>query len=125
MDKLIIAGKKFVQKLLIKGENEVKRQWSIILAILFALIIAIFAVINVEPVQVDYLFGQAEWPLILIILSSVLMGGFLVALTGFIRIVTLQRKLKQLEKENLRLRDDDKLVQKEKRFDEVVEKEEE
>ncbi len=102
-----------------------KRQWSIILAILFALIIAIFAVINVEPVQVDYLFGQAEWPLILIILSSVLMGGFLVALTGFIRIVTLQRKLKQLEKENLRFRDDDKLVQKEKISDEVVEKEEE
>lgn len=124
MDKLIIR-KKVRTKLLIKGENEVKRQWSIILAILFALIIAIFAVINVEPVQVDYLFGQAEWPLILIILSSVLMGGFLVALTGFIRIVTLQRKLKQLEKENLRLRDDDKLVQKEKRFDEVVEKEEE
>jgi len=124
VDKLIIR-KKVRTKLLIKGENEVKRQWSIILAILFALIIAIFAVINVEPVQVDYLFGQAEWPLILIILSSVLMGGFLVALTGFIRIVTLQRKLKQLEKENLRLRDDDKLVQKEKRFDEVVEKEEE
>ncbi|MDQ0231514.1 LapA family protein [Metabacillus malikii] len=82
-----------------------KRQWSIVIAILFALIIAIFAVINVEPVQVDYLFGQAEWPLVLIILGSVLMGGFLIATTGFIRIVALQRKLKMVEKENQLLKE--------------------
>ncbi|MGM7721000.1 lipopolysaccharide assembly LapA domain-containing protein [uncultured Metabacillus sp.] len=76
-----------------------KRQWSILLAIIFALIVALFAVINVDPVKVDYLFGTAEWPLVLIILGSVLMGGFIIASTGIIRILTLQRKLKLAEKE--------------------------
>lgn len=51
------------------------KQWTIIFALLFTLIVAIFAVINVRAVEVDYLFGTAEWPLILVILGSVLIGG--------------------------------------------------
>ena len=77
-----------------------KGQWTLILAFIFALIIAVFAVINVEPVEVDYLFGTSMWPLILIILGSVLMGGFIVASVGLLRMLALQRKVKQLEKEN-------------------------
>ena len=79
-----------------------KRQWSLVVAIIFALIIALFAVINVEPVQVDYLFGTSEWPLILIILGSVLMGGFIIASAGVVRILSVQRKLKSTEKENIK-----------------------
>ncbi|MFC0270127.1 lipopolysaccharide assembly LapA domain-containing protein [Metabacillus herbersteinensis] len=81
-----------------------QRQWSIILAILFALIIAVFAVINVDPVEVDYLFGTSQWPLVLVILGSVLMGGFIIASTGVVRIIALQRKLKAAEKENAHLK---------------------
>ena len=47
-----------------------KQQTWIILTLLFALIIAVFAVINVEPVQVDFLFVQTDAPLILVILLS-------------------------------------------------------
>lgn len=83
-----------------------KRQWSLVVAIIFALIIALFAVINVEPVQVDYLFGTSEWPLILIILGSVLMGGFIIASAGVVRILSVQRKLKVTEKENLTLKEE-------------------
>ncbi|WP_226667242.1 lipopolysaccharide assembly LapA domain-containing protein [Metabacillus litoralis] len=83
-----------------------KRQWSIVVAIIFALIIAIFAVINVEPVKVDYLFGTSEWPLILIILGSVLMGGFIIASAGVVRILSIQRKLKITEKENIKLKEE-------------------
>jgi lipopolysaccharide assembly protein A len=78
----------------------VKGQWTLILALIFALIVAVFAVINVDPVEVNYLFGTANWPLILIILSSVLMGGIIVASVGIFRMFVLQRKIKQLEKEN-------------------------
>jgi len=81
-----------------------KRQWSLILAIIFAIIIAIFAVINVEPVEVDYLFGKAEWPLVLIILGSVFMGGFIIASAGVVRILTIHRRLKVAEKENAKLK---------------------
>lgn len=81
-----------------------KGQWSLILAFLFAIIVALFAVINVEPVEFDYLFGTADWPLILIILGSVSMGGIIVASAGIFRLFVLQRKVKGLEKENAALK---------------------
>ncbi|WP_282033007.1 LapA family protein [Metabacillus indicus] len=80
-----------------------KRQWSFLFAILFALIVAVFAVINVDSVEVDYLFGEARWPLILIILGSVLLGGLMIASAGLTRILSLQRRVKALEKENAEL----------------------
>ncbi|MCA1031878.1 lipopolysaccharide assembly protein LapA domain-containing protein [Bacillus timonensis] len=82
-----------------------KGQWNLILAFVFALIVAIFAVINVEAVEVDYLFGTAQWPLILIIIASVLMGGLIVGSVGLFRLFVLGRAIKSLEKENLRLRE--------------------
>lgn len=41
------------------GENmkENKVQWQVIAGIILALIIAIFAVINVDPVEVNFLFA--------------------------------------------------------------------
>ena len=52
-----------------------KFQWTMLVGILFALIVAFFAVMNVEAVTVNYLLGTAKWPLIIVILGSVLMGG--------------------------------------------------
>lgn len=76
-----------------------KFQWTMLFGILFALIVAIFAVINVEPVTVNYLFGQAEWPLILVILGSVFMGGMIIGSVGLVRIYGLQKTLRQLKKD--------------------------
>ncbi|MFS0654719.1 LapA family protein [Bacillus sp. 179-C3.3 HS] len=76
-----------------------KQQWTIIFAFIFVLIVSVFAVINVRPVQVDYLFGTAEWPLILVIIGSVLMGGLIVAFAGIFQIVKLKRELKVLKAE--------------------------
>lgn len=77
-----------------------KFQWTLLLGIAFALIVAVFAVINVEPVTVNYLFGEAKWPLILVILSSVLMGGIIVGSVGLLRMFVLQREIKMLKKQN-------------------------
>ncbi|MFJ5965437.1 lipopolysaccharide assembly LapA domain-containing protein [Bacillus sp. NPDC093026] len=78
-----------------------KQQWTIILAFIFVLIVSVFAVINVRPVQVDYLFGTAEWPLILVIIVSVLMGGLIVAFGGIFQIFKLKRELKALKAEHV------------------------
>ncbi|MDZ5470852.1 lipopolysaccharide assembly protein LapA domain-containing protein (plasmid) [Bacillus sp. 31A1R] len=86
-----------------------KFQWTLIFGIVFALIVAIFAVINVEPVQVNYLFGQSQWPLILVILSSVLMGGLIIGSVGLVRVYALQKNLKALSKENQHLKAELKL----------------
>jgi lipopolysaccharide assembly protein A len=81
----------------------VKGQTRLIFALLFALLIAVFAVLNVNPVQVHYGFGTSEWPLVLVILTSVLMGGLVVAFVGGFRIFNLQREVKRLRKENMQL----------------------
>lgn len=59
-----------------------------------------FAVINVRAVEVDYLFGTAEWPLILVILGSVLMGALIVFSAGIFQVMKLKREIKMLRKEN-------------------------
>jgi putative membrane protein len=74
-------------------------QWSFILGLIFSLIVAVFAVVNVERVTVNYLFGYSDIPLILIIIGSALLGGLVVAMFGTLRQYKLQRKVKNLEKE--------------------------
>ncbi|KIY21123.1 MULTISPECIES: LapA family protein [Mesobacillus] len=88
-----------------------KFQWTLLLGLAFALIVAVFAVINVDSVTVNYLFGQAKWPLILIILGSVLMGGIIVGSVGLFRMFVLQREVKTLKKQNRSL--EEQLAQKE------------
>ncbi|WP_164668506.1 LapA family protein [Virgibacillus doumboii] len=80
-------------------------QSYVILALIFVIIVAIFAVINVDPVEVNYLFGSGEAPLILVILFSVLMGGIITAAVGLVRMIHLQRERKSLLAENKRLID--------------------
>lgn len=80
-----------------------KGQWGLIFALVFALIVAIFAVINVETVSVDYLFGTAQWPLVLIILVSALVGGLAVGGFGIFRIFRLRREIRTLKETNHRL----------------------
>jgi len=75
----------------------VKGQSYIIFAFVFALIIAIFAVINVDPVQVNYMFGTGEAPLILVILISVLLGGLATASVGAVRYFKLKRENRSLK----------------------------
>ncbi|TGB04201.1 LapA family protein [Halobacillus salinus] len=75
-----------------------KGQTYIILALLFALVIAVFAVINVDPVQVNFLFGSGEAPLILVILISVLLGGLVTASVGAVRYFKLKRENRSLSR---------------------------
>ncbi len=75
------------------------KQWTLIAALIFTLVVAIFAVINVEPVKVDFLFATAEWPLILVILVSVLMGALIIGSAGAFQLMRLKRELRALRKE--------------------------
>ena len=77
-----------------------KFQWSLLFALIFAIIVAIFAVVNVDSVPVNYVFGTAEWPLILVILGSALLWAIVSGSVAIFRSFVLQRKVKQLEKDN-------------------------
>lgn len=99
---ILIAGTNKLENDL--GEDSMKFQWTLLFGFLFALIVAVFAVINVDNVTVNYLFGESQWPLILVILGSVLMGGLIVGSVGIVRIYSLQRQVKILKKENEKLK---------------------
>lgn len=74
-------------------------QWTWIFGIVFAIIIAVFSVLNVDSVPVNYAFGTAEWPLVLVILSSALLGA---AVSGFVALFKAYKgkhKLKEMQKE--------------------------
>ena len=76
-----------------------KFQWNLLLGLLFAIIIAVFAVFNVDAVPVNYVFGVAQWPLVLVILCSALLGA---AVSGFFAMfLSFQstRRIKVLQKE--------------------------
>ncbi|WP_151736123.1 LapA family protein [Paenibacillus tengchongensis] len=79
-------------------------QWSLILGLIFALLIALFAVINVDPVQVNFGFDQVEIPLILVILGCALIGGVIVGTYGIFRQYKLQKQIKGLNAELAKLR---------------------
>ncbi len=74
-----------------------RSQWSFIIAIASAILIAVFAVMNMDRVRVNYLFGEAEWPLVFIILGSALIGSIVTGLLGF-RKTGVTEKIKQSEK---------------------------
>ncbi|KGX93513.1 hypothetical protein N781_10795 [Pontibacillus halophilus JSM 076056 = DSM 19796] len=74
-----------------------KGQTNFILALVFALLVAVFAVINVDAVEVNYLFGIGQAPLILVILVSVLMGGVIAGAVGAVRFYRLQREIRTLK----------------------------
>ena len=76
-----------------------KFQWSLLIGLIFAVIVAIFAVVNVDSVPVNYVFGSAEWPLILIILGSALLGALISGSVAIFRSFVLHRRIKHLEKE--------------------------
>ncbi|PAV28938.1 hypothetical protein CIL05_13225 [Virgibacillus profundi] len=77
-----------------------KGQTYVISAIIFIIIVAVFAVTNVETVEVNYLFWSGESPLILIILFSVLMGGIITAAVGAVKMFRLQKEMKKLKADN-------------------------
>ncbi|MFD0713605.1 lipopolysaccharide assembly LapA domain-containing protein [Paenibacillus sp. GCM10027626] len=72
-------------------------QWTIIAALLFALLTGVFAVINMDSVKVNFLFSETQSPLILVILVSTVLGGLTVGLFGIVRQYKLQREIKHLE----------------------------
>lgn len=76
-----------------------KVQWTMLLGLIFALVVAWFAIINVDPVPVNYVFGTAEWPLIIVILVSALLGAAVSGFVSVFRTMLQQRKIKRLERE--------------------------
>ncbi|NLJ33178.1 MAG: LapA family protein [Firmicutes bacterium] len=80
--------------------------WKLVLALLFALVVAIFAVQNAGLVMVGFLPYRFEVSLALVILGSTAAGALVVFLLGLVQQVTrgmkireYRHKIQQLERE--------------------------
>nr|WP_255726827.1 LapA family protein [Sporosarcina sp. ACRSM] len=58
-----------------------------------------FAIVNVEAVKVNYIFGEAQWPLILVVLGSAFLGAIISIFVAMFRSVQSKHRLKELQKE--------------------------
>lgn len=51
-----------------------KNQWRVIIILILVLLVALFAVVNVNEVPLSLLFTTVHWPLVLVILVSLVAG---------------------------------------------------
>ncbi|MCG3083218.1 lipopolysaccharide assembly protein LapA domain-containing protein [Anoxybacillus sp. LAT_35] len=82
----------------------VKGQRNIILGLIFALLVALFSIANIQNVEVNYIVGYFETPLVIVILGSVTLGALIVFLVGGWKFVKMRNYTKKLEKEMEQLR---------------------
>lgn len=59
-----------------------KKQGRLITVLLLALIVVIFAVLNVAPVAINFGFAHVKWPLIIVIIVSLLIGAIITFLAA-------------------------------------------
>lgn len=71
-------------------------QIAFILSLIFATIIAIFALKNADKVLIDFIFTKVEISQAIIIFVSAVLGAIIVAALGFIRSFKLKKKNKDL-----------------------------
>jgi len=72
--------------------------WLIVLALLFSLLIAIIATANYQPVNFNYLFGQVQLPLIVLIIGAAAAGALVTGLIGLYNgIRTALQELERLQ----------------------------
>lgn len=68
--------------------------WKFVVSLIGALIVAVFAILNSEPVAINFLFKKAIISQALVILISVLVGALIVALLGSVNRFKLASALK-------------------------------
>ncbi|MBC2319752.1 lipopolysaccharide assembly protein LapA domain-containing protein [Listeria booriae] len=62
-----------------------KVQWQVIVGIIIAILIIVFGTTNMGTVDVRLMFWTVQWPLIIVILGSVVAGALLVICFNYYR----------------------------------------
>jgi len=94
-------GKLYLQRVR-KGVQLMKKQWSMIGAIVLIIFVAWLSVLNVDSVPLNFGFAVVEWPLILIIFVSVLVGALIATLFSTVREYRNKRNHKETSSKKYR-----------------------
>lgn len=76
-------------------------QFYLVIALLFAISVAMFAVQNSTPVDISFLFYRfQEISLVVVILTSALVGALVIFFLSLVKQISLTRRISGLEKQN-------------------------
>lgn len=75
-----------------------KKQWSTVLIIALTLLVVIFAVMNVDPVSINFGFTLVSIPLVIVIIGMLLIGMTIVAIWSTSLVLKERRKQQKLQK---------------------------
>ena len=88
----------------------INMELKFIISLLFAVLVAIFAIQNAGNVDINFLFANFTISQAVIILCSTIVGALIVLLLGLVKQIKQNMKIKQLNKEIEMLREEkDKL----------------
>lgn len=76
-----------------------KRQWSTVLIIALTLLVVIFAVLNVDPVSINFGFTLVSIPLVIVIIGTLLIGMTIVAIWSTTLVLKERRQQQKLQKQ--------------------------
>lgn len=74
-----------------------KKQWKVFLGFILVLVIVIFALSNSQEVPVNFLIKKIYLSLVLVIISSALIGALVVLLTSGATFFQQRKEIKQLK----------------------------
>lgn len=74
-------------------------QFGVILALIFSLLIAIFALANNQLIIVNYLYGKTEISAVIVILGAAILGAFVIFLLNIFKQIKAGFRLRSLQSE--------------------------
>lgn len=81
-----------------------KKNWKMIIGLILAFIVVIFAILNREEAVINFGFVQLKQPLIILILGSTLLGALISFLLSSASLFGKNRQIKSLQKEMTELK---------------------
>lgn len=82
--------------------------WKFVIALIFAVIVAVFAVQNAATVDINFFTAELVLSQALVILISAMLGALVVAAISLVRQVKLKSKIRALSKTISTLEDENK-----------------
>lgn len=73
---------------------------TILFSIPFIIVVAAFAYRNAQAVKIDFFVNTYFWPLAIIILLALIVGGIMGFMVNFYIIIKQKNKIRQLKKQN-------------------------
>ena len=76
-----------------------KKQWTTVFLILIAFVVVVFAVLNVDPIAINFAFATIEMPLAVILIVTLFIGVLIAVLLSTGIILKYKSEEKKLRKE--------------------------